>query len=1097
MPTVEALRAAVVGDDSSYQAALKRAEESTRRTARNITDANYRSSAAVRQVWADYARQQKTAAQQAERDQKAAAQAAVRQERDANRLIVGLKRDLDREIQAQERQIQLRARASVQARAQAEREAARLVSQAWKDSVREQEQTARRAAQARAAALRQARSDVREAFGGLGMDLTLGVTLPLAAMAAKSIQTASAVTEAQNRVRVVFGESGRAIRHWAATSGAAMGQSERAALQVAGTFGQMFRSLDIGEQQAAQMSLRMIQLASDLASFSDIPVEDALQKIRSGLAGEIEPLRSVGVFLNEARVRDEAYRTGIAKTGEELTEQQKVLARYSLILRLTSLAHGDFTRTSDEMQNSVRQLLAELENEATALGKDLIPIAKDAIRVGRDLLAQWRQLPEPLRDAAFRFTMVAAALGPVISLGTRAATLFAGFRGLQVLATLQAGGGLAAAAAAGTAGAGAGAAAGLGTRLLGATAATTPLGSAAVATALGRMAVDQVAPSGGSGPLSALRRGSDFLFRFTPGGMAAHLLEMAAGRLFGGGSRPAGNTPATDAARRGELYGPPRSGAPGAVTSDPQDAAQRAQRLAKVSDAVFEARIAQARALAATSPEAQQAQAEADRLVPLLRARQKELADRFKGVEAGSEEAAKLQTESWELEGQITELQSAAAKARQEAAKKAAEAAKRLAEQWRQAREAQLDWVVSQARIAAEAAPEGQGAQTEARAVIPALVTRYRALAAEAMLLAPQVASNAEAAERYWRLQNEMAQTQTDAAALQRRSLEEVKKNTETARKQSEEVREAQVQALRAQAEALASGAPDDREARISAQHLLPFLKTQQERLAREAQALLPSTKDYHEATRRMWEARAEVSRLERAAADEEKRAAERARDEQRKSQQSALEAASGRVALAEAQLKTLGAAGARFGNRREAAAMLPLLLQQFQAQSGAVRGESEAEKLSRLTDREGTAARLLELVGALGGNRQRALQQLQALAAGSGQSPRAPSAPRRARPTQVFGAPLSGPPTLAGTLPVAGGYSTSVVDARSMAVEAPAGFYLPTAPGEAVRGPIAAPVNVYVAPDMGFLRHDPEFQADMEAAANRAIDRRFRMRGG
>ena len=122
------------------------------------------------------------------------------------------------------------------------------------------------------------------------------------------------------------------------------------------------------------MSKSMVQLAGDMASFHDQDPTEMLEKLRSGLSGEAEPLRKFGILISEAAVKQKAYQLGIAKTGAELTEAQKVQARYALIMEQSSKAQGDFARTSDSVANKQRTLAAETENTAAAFGQSLLPV---------------------------------------------------------------------------------------------------------------------------------------------------------------------------------------------------------------------------------------------------------------------------------------------------------------------------------------------------------------------------------------------------------------------------------------------------------------------------------------------------------------------------------------------------------------------------------------------------------------------------------------------------------------------------------------------------------------------------------------------------
>lgn len=230
-----------------------------------------------------------------------------------------------------------------------------------------------------------------------------GITMPLAAGAAaaavvvlgKTIITAAAdQNEAINVVDKTFGKTAETVKGFAETAAESFGISETAALQAAGGFGAMLKSAGITGDALAEMSTKVVGLAGDLASFKNVAPEEALEKLRSGLAGEAEPLRTFGVFLSEAAVKAEAYKQGIAKVGSELTEAQKVQARYQLILKQTTDAHGDFAATlGDSLPNQMRVLKAQTIDLAASLGQILLPAAQNVVEALNFLLT-------PLLEAA-------------------------------------------------------------------------------------------------------------------------------------------------------------------------------------------------------------------------------------------------------------------------------------------------------------------------------------------------------------------------------------------------------------------------------------------------------------------------------------------------------------------------------------------------------------------------------------------------------------------------------------------------------------------------------------------------------------------------
>lgn len=210
------------------------------------------------------------------------------------------------------------------------------------------------------------------AVGALGA-ITLG--------AGKAVSAASALNEQVAASGTVFGKHAKAMQRWAQTGADAFGLSATEALGAANAFGNMFKAVGFTNDETAKMSRSMTQLAGDMGSFFDVDPSEMLDKLRSGLAGEAEPLRRFGVLMSDATIKAFAYSHGIAKQGATLTEAQKVQARYGFIMQETARAQGDFARTSDSVANKQRTLAAESENMAAAFGKALLPAAEGLLKV--------------------------------------------------------------------------------------------------------------------------------------------------------------------------------------------------------------------------------------------------------------------------------------------------------------------------------------------------------------------------------------------------------------------------------------------------------------------------------------------------------------------------------------------------------------------------------------------------------------------------------------------------------------------------------------------------------------------------------------------
>ena len=212
----------------------------------------------------------------------------------------------------------------------------------------------------------------------------VGVALAAAAVAAgamaikigvDAVKAASDLSETISKVSVIFGSTSKEIEKFAAGAAKSLGQTKQQALDAAATFATFGKSAGLAGNDLVNFSTDFVSLASDLASFNNTSPEQAITAIGSALRGEAEPLRAYGVLLDDASLRQKALELGlISTTKNALTPQQKVLAAQKLIFEQTTVAQGDFARTSDGLANSTRIMTAQLENAKTTIGMALLPI---------------------------------------------------------------------------------------------------------------------------------------------------------------------------------------------------------------------------------------------------------------------------------------------------------------------------------------------------------------------------------------------------------------------------------------------------------------------------------------------------------------------------------------------------------------------------------------------------------------------------------------------------------------------------------------------------------------------------------------------------
>lgn len=208
---------------------------------------------------------------------------------------------------------------------------------------------------------------------GFAKVATVGVAVG-AVVGKQLVDAASSLAESQSKVNVVFGDSAKAVTDFANTAAEKMGMSKQAALEAAGTFGNLIQAFGLGQGQAKDMSTTLVQLASDLASFNNTSTEDAIQALRSGLSGETEPLKKYGVALNDVRLKQVAMNMGLYDGKGALDITAKTQAAYALILQDTALAQGDYARTADGVANRQRTLQAAFQDVKAEIGTALIPV---------------------------------------------------------------------------------------------------------------------------------------------------------------------------------------------------------------------------------------------------------------------------------------------------------------------------------------------------------------------------------------------------------------------------------------------------------------------------------------------------------------------------------------------------------------------------------------------------------------------------------------------------------------------------------------------------------------------------------------------------
>ena len=179
--------------------------------------------------------------------------------------------------------------------------------------------------------------------------------------------------ENMNLFTVSMGAFASEAKEYAETVSEAMGIDPGEWMRAQGIFMTISKGFGIASDRAAKMSKNLTQLGYDISSFHNLSVEDAMDKLKSGLAGELEPLRAIGYDLSQAKLQATALALGIDKSVSSMTQAEKAQLRYYAIITQSNDAMGDMARTLDDPANQLRILKAQFNLAAQSIGSIFIP----------------------------------------------------------------------------------------------------------------------------------------------------------------------------------------------------------------------------------------------------------------------------------------------------------------------------------------------------------------------------------------------------------------------------------------------------------------------------------------------------------------------------------------------------------------------------------------------------------------------------------------------------------------------------------------------------------------------------------------------------
>lgn len=224
---------------------------------------------------------------------------------------------------------------------------------------------------------------------------------------------AQAVTESNkyqedlNLFTVALGQYAAEAQNYAEKVSDVMGIDPAQWLRNQGVFNTLLTGFGDTADRAQLMSQNLTQLGYDISSFFNISIEDAMQKLQSGISGELEPLRRLGYDLSQARLEQTALNLGIKESVANMTQAEKAELRYYAIMTQVTTAQGDMARTLEAPANQLRILQAQLTQAARAIGNIFIPALNAILPYAIAVVQVIREIANALANlAGFKLTEV-------------------------------------------------------------------------------------------------------------------------------------------------------------------------------------------------------------------------------------------------------------------------------------------------------------------------------------------------------------------------------------------------------------------------------------------------------------------------------------------------------------------------------------------------------------------------------------------------------------------------------------------------------------------------------------------------------------------
>ena len=218
-------------------------------------------------------------------------------------------------------------------------------------------------------------------FGAFGAMLGIGSFYAIGNALTASIKSAVSAIETQNLFKVALAGSADEADRFVTNLSKVTGLDYSNLQNAVGSYALLAKSMGMSSDQAEILSTSTASMALDLASLTNVPVEQVMADLKSGLVGQSETVYKYGLDVTEAGLKAEAMAKGISKSVRNMSQGEKMALRYSIYVRkLTQdmgngdAVVGDFARTINQPANQLKILGDQFITLGRSIGNIFLPL---------------------------------------------------------------------------------------------------------------------------------------------------------------------------------------------------------------------------------------------------------------------------------------------------------------------------------------------------------------------------------------------------------------------------------------------------------------------------------------------------------------------------------------------------------------------------------------------------------------------------------------------------------------------------------------------------------------------------------------------------